>query len=59
MKFPFSASRPALGPIQPPIQWVSRAISPGVKHPGYEDDLHLVMRLRMCGAVYLHGKTLS
>jgi hypothetical protein len=26
-----SASRPALGPTQPPIQWVPQALSPGVK----------------------------
>jgi hypothetical protein len=30
------ASRPALGPIQPPIQWVPGAISPEVKRPGRE-----------------------
>jgi hypothetical protein len=33
--FPTS-SRPALGPIQPPIQWVPRALSPGVKRQGRE-----------------------
>jgi hypothetical protein len=27
-----SASRPALGPNQPPVQWVPGALSPGVKH---------------------------
>jgi hypothetical protein len=41
-------SRPALGPIQPPIQWVSGALSLGVKLPGREADhsthLHLVPR---------------
>jgi len=26
-----TASRPALGPIQPPIQWVPAVLSPGVK----------------------------
>jgi hypothetical protein len=35
----FSMScRPALGPTQPPIQWVPRAVSSGVKRSGYEPD---------------------
>jgi hypothetical protein len=29
-------SRPVLGPTQPPIQWIQRALSPGVKRPGHE-----------------------
>jgi hypothetical protein len=33
-----TVSRPALGPIQPPIQWVPGALSPGVKRPGREAD---------------------
>jgi hypothetical protein len=33
-----TASRTALGPIQPPIQWVPKALSPGVKRPGREAD---------------------
>jgi hypothetical protein len=33
-----TASRPALGPTQPPIEWVPGAISPGVKGPGRETD---------------------
>jgi len=24
-------SRPALGPTQPPVQWVPRVLSPGIK----------------------------
>jgi hypothetical protein len=31
-------SRMALGPTQPPIQWVSWALSLGVKQPGHEAD---------------------
>jgi hypothetical protein len=33
-----TASRPALGPTQPPIQWVPGALSLGVKWPGREAD---------------------
>jgi hypothetical protein len=33
-----TASRTALGPTQPPIQWVLRALSLGVKRPGREAD---------------------
>jgi hypothetical protein len=32
----FTERRPALGPTQPPIQWVPGALSPGVKLPGRE-----------------------
>jgi hypothetical protein len=28
----------ALGPTQPPIQWVLRVLYPGVKQPGREAD---------------------
>jgi len=33
-----TASRPALGPTQPPIQWVPGALSLGLKLPGREAD---------------------
>jgi hypothetical protein len=33
-----TASRMALGPTQPPIQWVPGALSLGVKRPGREAD---------------------
>jgi hypothetical protein len=33
-----TASRPALGPTQPPIEWVPGALSRGVKRPGREAD---------------------
>jgi hypothetical protein len=39
MRFFFpTASKPALGPTQPPIQWVTGAVSPGVKLPRCEAD---------------------
>jgi hypothetical protein len=34
----FTASRPALRPTQPPIQWVPVALSPAVKLRGREAD---------------------
>jgi len=33
-----TASKPALGPIQPRMQWVPRALSLGVKRPWRKDD---------------------
>jgi hypothetical protein len=33
-----SASTPALGPTQPPIQWVPGSLTLGVKLPGREAD---------------------
>jgi len=33
-----TASRPALGPTQPPIQWVTGTISLGIRQPGNEAD---------------------
>jgi hypothetical protein len=33
-----TASRTALGPAQPPIQWVTGALSLGVKRPRHEAD---------------------
>jgi hypothetical protein len=34
--FLYSASRPALGPDQPPKQWIPGVLSSGVKRPGCE-----------------------
>jgi hypothetical protein len=45
-----SASRPTLGPTQPPVQWVPGALSPGVKvRPRRDVDHppHLAPRLRI------------
>jgi hypothetical protein len=33
-----TSSRLALGSTQPPIQWVTGAVSPGIKRPGSEAD---------------------
>jgi len=33
-----TASRPALGPTQPSMQWVPAALTPGIKRPGREAD---------------------
>jgi hypothetical protein len=49
--FLFTTSRPALGPTQPPIQWVLGAISLGVKWQG--------MKLYLHSPIYLHGMMLS
>jgi hypothetical protein len=47
------ASRPALRPTQPPIQWVPGSLPPAVKRPGRESDTHLyqVPKLRIHGAI--------
>jgi hypothetical protein len=37
-----TASRTALGPIQPPIQWVPGALFMGVKRPGREANHQLL-----------------
>jgi hypothetical protein len=34
----YTSSTLAVGPTELPIQWVSRALSPGVKRPGREPD---------------------
>jgi hypothetical protein len=50
--FSFStASKPALGPTQPPTQWVP---GDGVKQPGREADIHVMPRSRTA-ELYLHS----
>jgi hypothetical protein len=56
--FPFTtASRTALGPTQPPIQWIPGALSLGVKRPGREADHSSPSsaEVRECVELYLHS----
>jgi hypothetical protein len=56
-----TVSRTALGPSQPPIQWVPGAVSLGVKRPGRESD-HLPpspCRGQECVELYLHSTNKS
>jgi hypothetical protein len=39
-----TASRPSLGPTQPPLEWVPGALSQGVKRQGHEADHSHVLR---------------
>jgi hypothetical protein len=52
-----TASRTALGPTQPPIQWVSVALSLGVKRPGREADHSppSSAEAKECVELYLHS----
>jgi hypothetical protein len=52
-----TASRPALGPTQPPIQWIPGAPSLGVKRPGREADHSHPSSAEVKGCVepYLHS----
>jgi len=50
-----TASRLALGPTNPPTQWISRALSPGVKRPGREAD----HSPPSTAPLHLHGVVLS
>jgi hypothetical protein len=48
-----TASKPVLGPIQSPIQWVTGSLSLGVKLPGRETDHSppSIAKVRMRGAI--------
>jgi hypothetical protein len=52
-----TASRPALGPTQPPIQWVPGALSLGVKRPGRQADYSPVSsaEVKECMDLYFHS----
>jgi hypothetical protein len=52
-----TASRMALGPIQPPFQWVPGAFSLGVKRPGREADHSPPSNaeVKECVELYLHS----
>jgi hypothetical protein len=51
-----TASRMALGPTQPPLQWVPGALSLGVKRPGRETDHSPTsnVEVKECMELYLH-----
>jgi hypothetical protein len=52
-----TASRTALGPAQPPIQWVLGVLSLGVKRPGREADHSPLSsaEVKECVELYLHS----
>jgi hypothetical protein len=62
-----TASRTALRPTQPPIQWVPEALSLGVKLPGREadhshpssDEVKEWVELYLHSPIRLHGVVLS
>jgi hypothetical protein len=56
-----TVSRPTLGSTQPPLQWESRAVSPGVKQPWREAQHSLPSSagVRTCGAIPPHSRMSS
>jgi hypothetical protein len=62
-----TAPRMALGPTQPPMQWVPGALSLGVKWPGHECDHSPPSNAKVKNAwsytstppIHLHGMVLS
>jgi hypothetical protein len=59
--FLFTASRTALGPTQPRIQWVPEALSLGVKRPECEADHSppSSAEVKECVELYLHSSNVS
>jgi hypothetical protein len=55
-----TASRPALGPTQPPIQWEPGALSLGIKRPGRENDHSSpsIPEVKECVELYLHSPSM-
>jgi hypothetical protein len=56
-----AASRTVLWPTQPPIQWVTGALSLGVKRPGHEADHSppSSAEVKKCMELYLHASNTS
>jgi hypothetical protein len=62
-----TASRPVLGPTQPPIQWVPGVLSPGVKRPRCEayhspppsSEIKNAWSYTSISPIRLHGLVLS
>jgi len=62
-----TASRPALGPTQPPIQWVSAALIPEVKlllceadhWPPYSSEVKNAWKLYLHFPIRFHGVVIS
>jgi hypothetical protein len=56
-----TTSRPALGPIQLPIQWVPRALSLEIKQPGHEADHSppSSTKIKECKELHLHSPNKS
>jgi hypothetical protein len=67
LSHPLMQKRPALGPTQPPIQWVPGALSLGVKRSGREvghspqsgSEVKECVELYLHSLVRLHGVDLS
>jgi hypothetical protein len=55
-----TASRTAVGPTEPPTQWVTGSLSPGVKRPGRKADHSLPSgaEVKECVELYLHFPTM-